>query len=1026
MADDASHAIQPTSSTVTYSTGPPSESKPGEIAYRPQEPGSNQEDELHIAPAIIAPCDGRTREPYPSHIALQASELVSLEADPNEERRKRRKPSSSQPARSEPSDSVIIQASSPTAELSFTVNHAPSPETPSWPMINLLDPVIPSSSEAVSTGQSHREEVAQQVSSPSTGTYPMEETSSTDNQQCQLQGAPKRKIMKLNAKGKLTSPVSKPAKPVTAQSSVSRRQPKRCSKSKNSPKALIVVLKYGRDHGANLAVAEKVQTILTHPSISKPARTQPTIPHDPMKPTHPFFLGKGKTDAGSAAAVKPSADTLHSTSSHTSGSESVHEKILPTRPGVSSLGHDRPNKGSAFGVFGFSSGSPGRNRALRFPGALQPAWPFKDMVHVRGLDDRGPVHVSRPGAGQSQKKLKHAMVQVEETEDLVARFASDLDLSSRAGDGQKYPSSLSERRPSNLRLPRRILTIGKDLQERVAKEIDNPLQQDRPKHYPTPGQLPVDTIKPVHPALSTLYSTMRTSLSPFDKAQCETQAWVCKYAPTCACEVLQPGREPFLLRDWLFRSTVMAVDKGSSDPPDAKRPRHAKPDSTRRKSKKRRKRADELDGFVVSTDEEESDMDEILDPDDGGLVQGIEEPTKRSVIRTGGALFPSTSPNARKVTNAVLISGPHGCGKSAAAYAVAKELGFEVFEVNAGSRRNGKDILDRVGDMTRNHLVQRTKDSQMGMTIDTDHEDLSDAVEKDIESGRQGTMNTFFKAKPSTRPTQKSKQKVTEAGSTTAGSDGPKKQSQPQQQKQSLILLEEVDILFDEDRQFWTTVFALLVQSKRPVIMTCNDESLVPLDELSLHAILRFAPAPETLAIDYLLLLAANEGHLLRREALEALYRSKGSDLRASIMEVDFWCQMAVGDCKGGLDWMLERWPPGQDVNDRGETIRVASEDTYLTGMGWLNHEYVYDDDDNAHAKNEEELLTEAWEGWHIDAEDWHDMCDVDKWASELECQAALSKEESMMALEAYGGFLEAMSAVDVCVGRGLSSHSMV
>lgn len=44
-------------------------------------------------------------------------------------------------------------------------------------------------------------------------------------------------------------------------------------------------------------------------------------------------------------------------------------------------------------------------------------------------------------------------------------------------------------------------------------------------------------------------------------------------------------------------------------------------------------------------------------------------------------------------TNAIILSGPHGSGKSCSVYAIATELGFNVIELNASSRRTGLYII---------------------------------------------------------------------------------------------------------------------------------------------------------------------------------------------------------------------------------------------------------------------------------------------------------------------------------------------
>jgi DNA polymerase III delta prime subunit len=396
----------------------------------------------------------------------------------------------------------------------------------------------------------------------------------------------------------------------------------------------------------------------------------------------------------------------------------------------------------------------------------------------------------------------------------------------------------------------------------------------------------------------------------------------------------------------------------------------------------------------------------------------------RTVIRTGDIMDPNTI-EGRKVTNAILLSGPHGCGKSAAAHAIAKELGFEVFEINSGGRRSGKDILDRVGDMTRNHLVQHGQRNQDDSSTEDDTAIDTEALKKELESGRQGTMKSFFKARPQ------------EIGSTKAKAVNKKQlPSKPtlkseketlQQQKQSVILLEEVDILFEEDRQFWSTISALILQSKRPVIMTCNDESLVPLEELSLHAILRFGRAPRETTIDYLLLLAANEGHLLRRIAVETLYEAKDGDLRASIMELQFWCQMAVGDQKGGLEWMYLEWPPERNVNGQGERIRVASKDTYHAGMGWLKYEDVSSEEPgDAFVDDEQRLLSEAWDGWNVNVESWHDVGREQDTLTDVSDLRQWSSMERLRSLRSYEECADVLSAVDASVGHGLLANHNV
>lgn len=55
--------------------------------------------------------------------------------------------------------------------------------------------------------------------------------------------------------------------------------------------------------------------------------------------------------------------------------------------------------------------------------------------------------------------------------------------------------------------------------------------------------------------------------------------------------------------------------------------------------------------------------------------------------------------------------GPAGCGKTATVYALAEELGYNVLEVNASSRRNGKTVLSHLHEATQSHSLNNNSSS---------------------------------------------------------------------------------------------------------------------------------------------------------------------------------------------------------------------------------------------------------------------------------------------------------------------------
>lgn len=120
----------------------------------------------------------------------------------------------------------------------------------------------------------------------------------------------------------------------------------------------------------------------------------------------------------------------------------------------------------------------------------------------------------------------------------------------------------------------------------------------------------------------------------------------------------------------------------------------------------------------------------------------------------------------RKNNQVAVLLGPHGSGKTATVYAVTEELGYSVLEVNASSRRTGKKIFKELDEATKSHRIKKN-----------------------------GSKSLF-------RPILK------EANNSS---------------QNSLILLEDIDLIFEEDEGFISAISQLVSNTKRPIVMTCKD-----------------------------------------------------------------------------------------------------------------------------------------------------------------------------------------------------------
>jgi hypothetical protein len=153
--------------------------------------------------------------------------------------------------------------------------------------------------------------------------------------------------------------------------------------------------------------------------------------------------------------------------------------------------------------------------------------------------------------------------------------------------------------------------------------------------------------------------------------------------------------------------------------------------------------------------------------------------------------------------------------------------------------------------------------------------------------------------------------------------------------KRGLVVFDEIDVLYEEDKAFWSGVAGLVEKSRQPIILTCNGTSFPALSNSDVCVLptrfarcktIEFLPASEDLVRDYLRLITLCQGHLIDPTVLEATYLSLKRDLRQTLTTLQFWCQFGLGDARCGTDWL--NWDGGPDS-------RVLSRDTLLQDTPW-------------------------------------------------------------------------------------------
>ncbi|CAG5131350.1 unnamed protein product, partial [Candidula unifasciata] len=307
--------------------------------------------------------------------------------------------------------------------------------------------------------------------------------------------------------------------------------------------------------------------------------------------------------------------------------------------------------------------------------------------------------------------------------------------------------------------------------------------------------------------------------------------------------------------------------------------------------------------------------------------------------------FTDSEEEEETLCNSVLITGARGIGKTASVYALAKELNYKVFEVNSSSLRSGKQLLAQLEEATQSHRVAQNKSKSAGISDTPPAGFKRLEVDKGIRplpKPKQGTTAAFanlFRLTPQAgdKNSKNTGSKLTVSGKESRSSSVKKNKETPilkitepvnvrlQRKKNiksqadgnngvtsgslnltsaSLILFDEVDVVFEEDKGFLATVQHFMMSTKIPIVLTSTDASF-HLQLQARHDHIRLRKPPLVSAASFLSTICLAHGiRISHQSVLNALHYTKG-DIRRCLLNLQYWCESGGGvvQIDQDIDW---------------------------------------------------------------------------------------------------------------------------
>lgn len=190
---------------------------------------------------------------------------------------------------------------------------------------------------------------------------------------------------------------------------------------------------------------------------------------------------------------------------------------------------------------------------------------------------------------------------------------------------------------------------------------------------------------------------------------------------------------------------------------------------------------------------------------------------------------------ATKVSNNyIVLCGQQSTGKSSSVYALANDLNYKVIEINAGSKRTGKKLLQDLQEATQSHRINKKK------LFSSNEEQKSCSQDKNAEK--------------------------------------------------TLILIEDADIVFEDiDDGFVSSLQQLINISKRPVIMMSNSRNCQHLVKYIQNNSIHYFNNNKLAIAEYLRIMCLVENFNINKINMNNLLTLNDYDLRKTILELEFF-----------------------------------------------------------------------------------------------------------------------------------------